>query len=627
MKGVNKQMIKKIKNIMTITLTILLIFTSTSFAEEGFSVPQEETSAIFSLPENTVKGQFSGELKGNTRTNLVPKYQNWTQIGNYSIIEDFKTQVVVSDNSNKLAYVSLNVKQNTDYALKIEHNGNIAVFNEDASSSLYGYTTSQEITFNTGSNSKVLIYLRNINATNGTYDFNYPILEEGTVAGNFIIGTKSTYSVRLTSVGKNLFDINNIKSDGNFKVVEKTNNSFTIEADSSIGQQVLNINPNIKFKPNVQYTMSGNSYETVETKNLRISFVYTDGTETTMSAPTTTTAYFSNTSAINKTISHISYRMSATGSGQTILTNFQLEEGTTATDYVKHEKSEVYVDVPFNDGELTRVPNGSADSVDLNTGIATQRNKKYVLQSGDFTNLTTILTNVDLVRVRVSDILPDSSNLDTIGKTLTTFGNEIQQADRDNVSSVGSYYTVYTGTLSDIQFIVAKGTYASLAEAQADLAGIELIYQLAEEQTYELPTTPLICYPNGTRIIEPAVQDVGVYNGGITISNIALPIVSDTLEVKKIENNGVRTIVDTTEITVSADGKTFTINGAGDGEAYEFTYQYPEELTTIPTTTYSVPIDQTGQINGNTNMINQHNDLIDLILQEIQTLKEEIVIE
>ena len=56
------------------------------------------------------------------------------------------------------------------------------------------------------------------------------------------------------------------------------------------------------------------------------------------------------------------------------LGTYQLEEGTTTTDYVEHEFSEAIYTIPFNSGELTRVTNGSADSRDMNTGIATQRN-------------------------------------------------------------------------------------------------------------------------------------------------------------------------------------------------------------------------------------------------------------
>ncbi len=618
---------KKIKNIMAITLSILLILTTISFAEEGFSVPQEETLSIISLPENTVKGQFSVEAKGNTInqssqkanvTTSVVSDDNGSAIGillngtwqlgtNYSV-----TRQIHNINNGDKVYVYCKIKNSSISDLREFARLRYSDDSQDAVGSFNGGFNEVSLILTATKTDKANLLFAE--GASGQIDRDYQVLINMTANGiedwteeqmldlvrqGYWDNAKSTNSVRLTSVNKNLFDKKASRISG---YLSEDGNSY-----ASTDWFAFDF---IRVKSDTAYRLSNFSPSSVAYVN------FYDIHKNLISGISNTTA-----NSVFSTPNNCAYIRFSTKSKT--FDSAQLEEGTLPTDYVEHEKSEVYVDIPFNNGELTSVPNGTADSVDLNSGKATQRNKKYVLQSGDITLVTT-LTNVQRVWInKPLDYIGRGNRDDYAGFHFDGF--ETDSFYTNNEDNADYEYHSSARLANDlIGLIVPLGTYVDTAEAQSDLAGTELIYQLAEEQTYELPTTPLIAYPNGTIIIEPAVSDVGVYNSGIAISNTALPIVSNTLEVKKIETSGVRTLVDTSEITVSADGKTFTINGASDGQTYEFTYQYPEELTTIPTITYSVPIDQTGQINGNTNMINQHNDLIDLILQEIQALKEEI---
>ncbi len=652
-------MIKKIKNTMTITLSILLILTTISFAEEGFSVPQEETSTIISLPANTVKGQFSGEVKGRIYTNLLGNRGDCEDttllrgfggtlslnssdkiIGSNSIVNTANSETTLqittynADNpliidASKYYLVTVYVKSNVDnrtgqlrlregitpYTIAKTVNftystswQRIGIIISPSELQLINLSNSPEISVTLPANAGDVIQTDGI-MINEISSSEYA---EGTSAllnkYNYVNDTKSTNSVRLTSVNKNLFD------------KDKLQYGYYYSASGS-----LTVNDNYAC---IKATLDKGTYyfkdyqDKVKTAvrdiNGGLIISNTEGSFTLSQKSTVLMSFFDKDGSTNP----YPYVKDSE--------EFQLEEGSTATDYVEHEKSEVYVDIPFNNGELTSVPNGTADSVDLNTGIATQRNKKYMLTADDITGLITTGVNTDLITLSYSNICDfiyanTGNNHRTLLECQTMISTRTQPFDGGTIDDVNSVWKHYFNG-SNWAIIIPSGTYASLAEAQADLAGTELTYQLAEEQTYELPTTPLIAYPNGTIIIEPAVSNASIYNDGITIPESQPPV--ETLEsIKKFgyDANGVLTIttIDLSNVSVT-DGRHIQIDGANSGERYEYTYQYPEELTTIPIITCSVPIDQTGQLDGLTNMVEQNANLIDTIMKQIKTLSDEI---
>ena len=151
---------------------------------------------------------------------------------------------------------------------------------------------------------------------------------------------------------------------------------------------------------------------------------------------------------------------------------------------------------------------------------------------------------------------------------------------------------------------------------------VSLNYQLATPQTFTYNTTPILSYKNGTVIVQNRTKEAKAYGTQINISNTDLPI-KNMCKVSKIEN-GIITPVAPENITVNPNGLSFTITGAVEDEIYEYEYEYPQELSTVPTVSYSVAVNQEGQVSSNTDAIQRNSDLIDIILQQIQLMRQEI---
>ncbi len=140
--------------------------------------------------------------------------------------------------------------------------------------------------------------------------------------------------------------------------------------------------------------------------------------------------------------------------------------------------------------------------------------------------------------------------------------------------------------------MIPSGTYASLAEAQADLAGTELIYQLAQEIPHELNITPLTCWgANTTVYVEPYMSRGFTYSSGITFD---VPV-SEIDSVEKVDT-GETIVLD--NVTLATDGLSITITGATDGEGYIVKAPIRTEESTIPTIAYSYPLNTAGALDS-----------------------------
>jgi len=116
-----------------------------------------------------------------------------------------------------------------------------------------------------------------------------------------------------------------------------------------------------------------------------------------------------------------------------------------------------------------------------------KRVESYALQESDISLFSTSGTNNDYIgTIEFTDNKTWNNTVE--GKVLIANKQEVSSTNRDLVESQNGF-TPYSGALSSKQriwFIVAKGTYANLAEAQADLAGTVIQYELAEPvTTYE----------------------------------------------------------------------------------------------------------------------------------------------
>lgn len=603
---------------VAIFVCIVSMFTSIVSADTGFSAVEEANSSIISLPSNGVKGQISPKIFGKTiysHNNNGVNYGNWSGTG---II--FDANGIHFDNPSETASIpalTLGLKANTQYTV-IYNVTNYTMTGSGIAFTRVGDTFDNGLSYLTakGFYKKLLTTKADITGLNmiiaasgnnqagetATVEI-YAIIEGDYTADNsvnkpFKYGANSTLPVRIKSVGKNLHDKSKVIG-GYFY-----NSSGVLTADSlsEASEQY------IRVKPSTQYVTNENVFFSEYDANK--SFIQRIGELNTIT--TSSETYYIK----------LSHYQNGNGAFDTI----QIEEGTTATDYEEYQESIQYITLPEGVDGLYSV--GSAYD-EVKDGKLYMRTNKAILDGAESWIHHQTYTNS--YQFKILDWANNGALQSTNGSTYGVNSNgEFDSLSNEGLSnrniSIGSIDNDNDLYLNVEKTFVDSQSGATLVEKLGNLLAskpITLIYQLATEQVTDIPTTPLIGYPNGTIIIEPAVSEGGIYDGNITINNSDLPI--ESIEsVKRINGDSTRTMIDLSNIIIAADGKSFTITGAADGESYEYEYMYTQELTTIPTISYSVPIDQNGQISGNTNMIQQNSELIDLILQEIQLLRDEI---
>jgi hypothetical protein len=256
----------------------------------------------------------------------------------------------------------------------------------------------------------------------------------------------------------------------------------------------------------------------------------------------------------------------------------------TATAYEPYKSSQLTADVP-----LRRVPNGVADRVYESDGqMWMEKNvEEYVLESGDITGSITTGINVDDVQVTLpSDKATFTSSTTIEGKTLV-----VGYPEKGYLDSLENVNTHFSGAASQkIEILVPKGTYASLAEAQADLAGTVIQYQLATPELINLTeqglvSGQLLSQPSGTVYVSDKAYDAGVYDSGITITDTTYPIDEITTLSKVDFETGAETDLDISTAVIAGGGLSFTHPELADGDivffGYDFTNGSVPALTTV----------------------------------------------
>ncbi|WPF65047.1 virion structural protein [Staphylococcus phage MVC_VPHSA2] len=210
----------------------------------------------------------SNGITSSVTTNLLPKAQgNITNPTGVTFNSDYDFSVIHAEVTMAWG-IQVAVKPNTDYTFYSHHSGMIGVYNADATANIKSYTTDRYLNFNSGNNSVIRCYFRQVTANTRAYFLNH-MLREGTftdqtisfepikpdgIQGNFLDYTpasKKNYEYKLTAW--NL--VNNRSTDN-------TGKQFTHMFNETILQDVRKIS-DFNFLPMVTARDSNSEVESV----------------------------------------------------------------------------------------------------------------------------------------------------------------------------------------------------------------------------------------------------------------------------------------------------------------------------------------------------------------------------
>lgn len=296
------------------------------------------------------------------------------------------------------------------------------------------------------------------------------------VRAGYFEGLQSTKAgLEIKSVGKNLYD-----REQDYTVFPATEyglipTGLTLKSTST--GQFRYIRRLVSLKPSTTYNIKADSVRVQGTSGGGI-LVQDESATTTLGGNVATLNPDFNFTVPADGLVLISFvaTWATTEDGEVVYTNLQLEQGSTSSAYEDYKES-----IVRTNETLRRVPIGTKDEQNMNTGVITKRIQEYTFEAGDFTALTTG-TNVDKVRTDAS-FFSDITSLDNAvqGVTLVDgFANEVDAVSWDTAGNENSHDATSTGR---IELIFASGTYADLATAQTALAGTKIIYQLSVPET------------------------------------------------------------------------------------------------------------------------------------------------
>jgi hypothetical protein len=237
-------------------------------------------------------------------------------------------------------------------------------------------------------------------------------------------------------------------------------------------------------------------------------------------------------------------------------TNIQLELGSTATPYEPYTDSTLYI----ADNEEVRSVPAISDEVLVENGTVkkVQNVQRYVLESDKITALD-VYINVAVVRISNLGGYAGGGSSE-INANNVLYGSYYFSGYADDVSKIGSFHYSSTG----IVLVVSKTAYATLAEAQADLAGTTIYYQLATPIITTLTTSgTLKAFQNGSVYYEPYYEGSHQTNAS---SQITLPYEGTIDKLTGYDENLEPYEVPSTGYTLV--GTTLTVTGAVENEVF-----------------------------------------------------------
>lgn len=284
----------------------------------------------------------------------------------------------------------------------------------------------------------------------GTPYENYTADQMNNLVREYFEGLKSVEKVDVVSRGVQYFNEST-------RSISFTLNNLTGELTASTTDDTSDY---IRVKPSSTYYLSGKSASKYyalydRNKNFISASLITSGT-----ILTTSSTYYIKIAMLKTEVETVMFALSS-----------------TAIPYEAYDPSALSVDVSAQ--PLHKLPNLVENKLYMESGRWKYYKavEEYLLQSGDISALSTTLINVDLVEF--NNFRPDMIGYNTSDIQANKIGTSVSSPRLgrtvDDVSNVYIHYT----TFSTFKISVPKGTYANLAEAQADLTGTKVLYQLA----------------------------------------------------------------------------------------------------------------------------------------------------
>lgn len=494
--------------------------------EANYSPELENTSSIFSLgtgkDENgsdidvsgsVVKGQVSVTLKGNTRTNLFnPKVILHSNITYNPITNEYSCS---AGGLGNFISENMTIKPNTTYKISFDikcaevYNtplSNIIRVDEVGVGMISKYESSIQINTiysrvsieipDTNIATNIVVLFRN--QDNKAITIKNILFEETTEIKSYIpTGTKSTVgAMRLRSVGKNIAY--------NVKYHKSNQYQASVYADCDV------------LQPSTKYTISivipeDEIWYTNEHLFHQIN-ITGNGELKTITTTTKDVVSKSLTSQYDEYLGWIIFKNHTGKSSSGNAFNFQIEKGTIPTPYEPYIESTQYITAKDKDNKIVNLrslPNGTKDEVSIAERKMDKRIEKYVLQASDILGVSKSLSKVDQVRIakQISDI--NYGNEEWRSGSVVIKDNYSISSTVTFINDIKNIWTIFPNQ-NDIEYrlIIPKDTYASLEEAQSDLTGTTLTYQLAEPEIIPIETHGVLkSFGKGTTVYVETAED------------------------------------------------------------------------------------------------------------------------
>lgn len=450
-------------------------------------------------------------------------------------------------------------------------------------------------------------------------------------------GIKSSENIMVKSIGKNLFNKSNAISGGYYNSV---NAWITNSGHYSTTY--------IPCSPNTQYCInrSGGSY-----------INYYDSMKNWISS-TSTQAF--------TTPANASYFITHCATSEVDISLFQVELGSTSTTYEAYKESNATCLI-----ELKSISSNIYDSYNCSTGMFTKNVSNWVSLSGNaftwvldadssgskdiytatgFTNVKNANNNAICVKYNNKNLISDATINDVDdfvinGDSFTApyndrFYTKVSDVDSgwlESWNGATSFTGMTWGGLIKAYMNGWKLTTANTNVASCAWSGIvsgtavsgssgyttvtttidtgftpyQIAYQFATPTVSQYQTQNPQIYPYGSLVIKSFVNDIGVYNSGINISNSNLPISEFIYINKRAMSLGEAISVSTSLATIGAGGTSYTVSGATNGNFYEYQYINITDRV-IPTMTYSYDDGTTSDIYIDYSKTNWQNNLTPL---------------